>query len=128
MGLFGQVVPPIKKVLDALLADTQLRELVTYKKFASQEYDTVLKRNVVTTTDYAAVKAIRLRHTNESVQVFTGKLEVGDQLFIFKFDDLPTGLSLKDRIVDESSKIHNAKSVDNIFDIAITVTVDGSGG
>lgn len=127
MSIFGQVVTSTKAVLKQLLDDAQLRELVTYRKWVSSAFDNAKGHNVAVYSDTDELKTIRLRHNSRSVAVANANVQVGDEVFVFLADDFPSDTSLKDLIVDADGIVMKVSSIDEIFGIAYSVTVESGG-
>jgi len=124
--IFRQVKGPTESVLRQLLADTRLSEKVTYKRFDSEAYDRSLRYNVASYTSYS-LTGINLRHNSKSVAVATSRVQVGEPVYVFNAEDIPDGISLKDVIVDENGNELKVKAIQNIFNIAVSVTVESGG-
>ena len=100
MGFFNKIEGPIKKQLNKLFADERLRTLITYREYAGQTKSG--NRRVASFTDHS-IYAIRLQHSEDSVSTAFGKMEVGDQLYLLKFEDVGTWEhTLKNEITDEN--------------------------
>lgn len=127
MGLFGQLIPPTKRVLNLLLNDPQLRKIVTYRKWVSSGFDNSVGHNVDVYTNTASLRSLRLRHNSRSVSVATGNVQVGDEVFVFLAEDFPSDTSLKDLIVGPDNVTMKVKDINDIFDIAYSVTVESGG-
>lgn len=125
MGLFGQVIPQIQAVLTQLFADDVLPEDVIYRSYVGQTFDSGEKRTIDSYND-VPLTAVRLRHNQRSQQVSNTHVEVGDVLFMFDFRGFPENYALKDQIVDAAGTTFDIKGIDNIFELAISVTVKGS--
>ena len=126
-GIFGQIVAPTKAVLKQLLADTRLREKVTYKKFTGDAFSTALGYNVDAYEETTGIKTIRLRHNSKSVAVATAEIQAGDEVFVFLTDAFPEGASLKDQIKDGNGVIMKVKDIADAQKIATLVTVESGG-
>lgn len=131
-GIFDAIEKPTKEVLERLLNDRSLRKLVTYKRFVSEQFDNALGYNVEVTDDVEELRAIRLRHTQDSIRLSSGEVASGDMLYMVAFEDMPVdddgelNTSLKDVVVDESGKRFRVKAIDDIFGIAVSITVSGA--
>jgi hypothetical protein len=130
MGInFGGVVVEVKKLLTSLMADKALAIDITLRRFTGQTFNTVLGHNV-NTYDETTIKAIKLKHNDNSRQVLgdrlqaSGQLQVGDVVYLIKFDDAPGKLSLKDLINDGTEEGIKIKQLKNIFDLAWAVTAE----
>jgi len=124
--IFRQVKGPTESVLRQLLADTRLSEQVTYKRFDSESYNSSLGYNVASYTSYS-LTGINLKHNSQSVAVATTKVQVGEPVYVFNAEDMPDGISLKDVIVDSKGNELKVKAIQNIFDIAVSITVESGG-
>ncbi len=123
MQIFGKFEKKVKKVVAELIADPILGKNVTYRSFLAQTRDPSTGYLNPTFTDYGC-RAVKLNHTQASQMQWTGAVDVGDLVFIFKPSDLPDHLSLKDR-VQYLGKDFAPKTIDEIFGIATCITVAG---
>ena len=126
MGIFEQIRGPVESFLDELLGSIEFSEEVTYRRWDGESFNSTLGYNVATYTE-SVLKASRLRHNSRSVAVATADLQAGDEVFAFKSEHVPTGMSLKDLIVDENSVTMKVKALDNVFDMVHFVTVESGG-
>jgi len=124
MGFCSQIEGPIKKVLDDLMADVDLRKQITYRRYDSQEFSKAAGHMVNSYTD-SVIYALRLRHDNSSQIAGVGPVQVGDQLYLLRDSDAPSSMSLKDEIVDEFGVTQKIKDITPIFGLAVSVTVEG---
>lgn len=126
MGFYSTIRGPIKAVLDDLVNDQDLRKQVTYRRYIGQTFDASAGATVNTYSDTVCY-AIKLKHNFKSIQESSYDVEVNDDLYMFKSEDLPSValLSTKDQIRDENSNTLKIKGIDNIFDLAVSVTVEG---
>jgi len=124
MGLFSQIEGPVRAVLDDLFADEDLRDTIMYRKYSGQSFDDTVGHNVNTFSE-SSVYAIRLRHTHRSALAGVLNIQIGDELYMFRYDDLPIGLSLKDEIVDENGVTQKVKQIQPIFGLATAITIEG---
>ena len=125
MGLFDQIQGPVEEFLNKLFADKKLRESITYKTYASAAYDSDLGYKVVTYNE-VPIYAVRLRHNHKSIRILSGDISAGDEVLLIRGDDAPSDMSTKDQIVDASGNIVNVKGIDNIFSLAVLVTISSS--
>lgn len=121
-----QAIPWIRK----LIADPQLLSIVTYRRFSGQVFDSAQGHNVNTFDDFP-LTGIETQHTKESLDVSTrigiyAKLQVGDRVFIFISDEMPSGVSLKDVVVSAGGIEYEIKSIMPIYGIVHFVIVGGS--
>jgi len=123
MEIFGKFEKKVKKVIADLIADSTLGASVVYKSFQSQTRDATTGQIVPTFTNYS-IRAVKLNHTQSSQMQWIASVEVGDLVFIFKPEELPTLLSMKDRVAYAGRDLA-PKSIDEIFGIATCITVAG---
>ena len=126
MSFFSQIEGPTKAVLDQIFADPDLAKEITYRRFKSQQFDPAVKANV-TLTDDIKLTVVRLSHTTASQLVGQGPIQVGDELYLINGPDVPEGMSMKDDIVDENGQEQTIKSINDIFGLATSVTIDSGG-
>lgn len=124
MSLYTQVAGPTKAFLRQLMADKDLSKPIVYKRYIKTEFDSVKGHNVTTWKEFPML-ATKLLHNQRTVDASNSKIEVGDSLFLIQGVDAPTGMTLKDQIVDEDDVKFRLKGIDNIFGIAVSITVDG---
>lgn len=124
MSLYSQVAGPTKAFLRQLKADKNLSRPVIYKQYVKTDFDAVKGHNVTTWKEFS-ITATKLLHNQRTVNASNSKIEVGDSLFLFAGEDIPTSITLKDQIVDEDGVKYRLKGIDNIFGIAVSITVDG---
>uniref|UniRef100_A0A6M3X5H5 Uncharacterized protein n=1 Tax=viral metagenome TaxID=1070528 RepID=A0A6M3X5H5_9ZZZZ len=126
-GLFGQIVAPTKAVLKQLLADKDLREKVTYRRFTGETFSATLKYNVGVYEETTGCKTIRLRHDSKSAAAAVAEIQAGDEVFVFLTADFPAGTSLKDQIKDGNGVTMKVKDIADAQRIATLVTVESGG-
>jgi len=126
MGFFSQIQGPIKSVLRNIMGDEDLRVQITYRKYTGQAFDDSVGHTVDTFSE-STLYAVRLSHTVKSALVGSGvgEIQVGDQLYLIQGDDAPDGMSVKDQIKDENGTIQKVKNVQDIFGLAVAVTIEG---
>lgn len=123
---FSQIQKPVKRIINDLLSDELIAEPLIYKHFQGQAFSEEEGCNLDTFEDHE-ITGLRLRHSFRSAAVAQGPVEKGDQFFVFRFEDLPGGISMKDKIVDANEKIYSITApVDKILDWAVAITVSGS--
>lgn len=125
MGIFSRIATPTRRALRDLFSDSDLSVNVTYKKFTGQGLFDSSLGYVPSTYEDHVVKAIRLRHNKKSAEMSEAPVEIGDEVFMFQAHLMPSGMSLKDLIIDEEGNEIKVKGIDNIFNIAISVSVEG---
>lgn len=125
MELFDQIDFPVRQVLDRLMADRHLRSALVYRRFKSASFAPDVGHRVVLYDDFTFY-GVRLRHNKKSILTASGEVEVGDEVFIIRGSDAPAGMSLKDRLKDANENLYSITSIDNIFDLAVMISVAGS--
>jgi hypothetical protein len=135
MGLFQQIQGPIKSVLNSLLADDDLSQAYTYRLYIGQVFNETLGYNVDTFRD-TEVTGLLLMNPSKlttpassgmaqtSQQDVPGFLEMGDKIILFKWEDLPEGVSLKDQIITPEGETMVVKNIDRIFNLAASYKVE----
>jgi len=125
MAFFATIKPAINRVLADLFGDEQLRVQITYQKKGATVWSDSLKQNVVTRAS-TTLCAILLKHNKRTVnQSKSPNVQVGDRLYLIRYADAPTGMSLNDTIVHDG-QTWDLKAIDQIFDFAYSVTVEGN--
>jgi hypothetical protein len=125
VSLFSQIIPPTKWVVSQLLFDQNFAEDVTLRIRTGQAFDPTDGFVVDQYTDYP-LRAVRMRHTQESVGVSSSDVEIGDTLFFFGIDGFPVECSTKDVIIDSDGVEFGIKGIDHIFAVAVAITVVGA--
>jgi hypothetical protein len=125
VGIITPALNLTRQVVRQFLRDQGIRELVTYRKWASQTFDQALKHNVDTYEDMANVKAIRLRAADSVKMVQQMGIDAGDVVFMFDYADIPTTASLKDQIVDSGSHTFKIKEARPVFGIVWAFVCEG---
>jgi hypothetical protein len=125
--IFTEVKRQVDPTLDYLIGTSALGVSAMYKKYTGQTFNAVTKVAVDSYSD-TALSGIKSFHTFNSAVVArnsaaNSEIQAGDVLYIFKFNDMPTGVSLKDRLV-EGGKTYNIKSIMPIAGIVYMITVE----
>lgn len=108
-----------------ILDDDDLAVEVTYRKFVSQDYNESLGYNEDIFSETTPTVA-RLRHTVASALVGVGDIQAGDQVYMMRAEDAPSGMSLKDEIINEDGETQKIKDITPIFGLAVLVTVEAA--
>lgn len=124
MSLYTQVAGPTKAFLRQLKTDKDLSRPIVYKRYVKTEFDEVKGHNVTIWKEFPVI-ATKLLHNQSTVKASHSKIEVGDSLFLLSGNDTPSNMTLKDQIVDEHDVKFKLKGIDNIFGIAVSITVEG---
>lgn len=124
-SIFSHLDGPVKEFLTRLMSDDRLREKVTYKKYVSGAHSQSAGYKVIVYNSYS-LSGVRLRHNRRSMALSSGAVSAGDEVFLFRADDLPSGISLKDQIVDAEDNTSNVGVIDNVFGLAVLISIEGS--
>lgn len=124
MAIYKQIESPVRAVIKELVNDPGLQSLIQYRKYLSREFDESVGANVTKFKTFR-IKAVRLQHTDRSKLIGFSNIQIGDQLYLIDYRDAPSGMSLKDEIVDEFDQTQDIQNITNIFNLAIAVTVKG---
>jgi hypothetical protein len=126
MAEIDAVKGQIRRVLANLMASPSLRKTVTYRKFTGQSAFDRSKGVPVETFDETTVTALELRHNQRSAMASSSaSVEVGDLAYMFLAEDIPSGFSMKDRLVADG-KEKKIKAIDPAIDLTILISVDGT--
>jgi len=130
MGLFGQVKNSVNSILPGLFSDPDLAISVTWKVFSGSVFDEDQGVNVETYTDYV-LSAIRIEKEIGSIQTKSvppgpWMMSIGDVVYLFKSSDLPSGVSIRDGLVD-GEYTYGVKRILPIFNLITKVEVKGYG-
>jgi hypothetical protein len=126
VGFFKEIKPAINKVLNELFSDEELRTEIEYqKKGVTIGWDDDLRQNIVSREKHT-IYAILLKHNKKTVaQSKSANVQVGDRLYMIRYQDAPTGMSLNDQIIHDGQTL-DIKAIDQIFTFAYSITVEGS--
>jgi hypothetical protein len=119
---------PVKEALAIVFDsnnDEALRPDITYRLFVSRTFDQSLKRHVTTFTNYP-IGAVKLQHTSKSTLVGSSGIQEGDEAYLIQGSEAPSGMSLKDEIIDENQQTKKIKAINHIFGFASIVTIEAS--
>lgn len=139
MGFLGTALTAAQRVITAITLEPSLRKVVTYKRFASEGVFDDAKRYPVITYNEVSVGSALLKHTERSISSMglNGKVQIGDQIYLFEYDELmdaleadmgstPTkdNISLKD-IVNDNGVDKKIKNQTWLAEVGLAVTVIG---
>lgn len=124
MGIYSQIEGPIKRVLNDLFADEDLASDIRYRRFRDTAWSDADGAMVDRFRTFR-IEGIRLRHTDRSKLVGIADIQIGDQLYLLRYEGAPNRMSLKDEIRDEFGNTQKLKDIANIFNLAIAITVEG---
>lgn len=133
MGFFNQIKGPVAQVVNQILNDPDLGAEVSYNLFSGQTFSETHGHNIDSYVEYQA-RAVQLKHSQKSILAMesqrgmldTPNVEAGDPMFLFRYADLPDGISLKDQIQDNNGNRMRVKAINKIFGLAIAVSCEGS--
>lgn len=110
--------------LNLLFHDPQRVRNITFHHITGTAWDPVDKKNIDTFVDTVA-PAIPLKHTERSVkQSRTPDVQVGEQVFLVRFADVPAGINTNDSILYDGQDL-GMRPLDTILDLAYVVTCYG---
>lgn len=133
MSIFSQIQNSVNSILPTLFEDEGLTTIVTWKKFVSSEFDEDQGINVDTYKDYKSIRAIKVEkemygqgnYLAANVASQMG-VSLGDNIYLFKASDVPTGASIRDVIVESSIGMQYAvKRIYPVFGLITKVEVQG---
>jgi len=123
--MLDEVSLSIKEILDALCSESRLTTTITYRKFVSTAFDRNAGTNVDVFSDSDGIVAIKLEHSLRSATEAVGAVQAGWPVYIIRYADAPSGMSLKDQIVDDGKTLKVA-AIERLLDAAYAVTCEGS--
>ena len=138
MKLFPKIHAPVRRILEALKTEPEVKCPITYRVFTGTTNDPTTGRPTASYTNYA-ITAIRLRHTEKSAEVHgspttlaqggsRSEVQKGDIIYMIAAADFPQNTSLKDKIVTADGTVEPVKSITPVFDMLFNVTVESSKG
>jgi len=138
MKIFPKIKTPVRRILESLKTEPEVKYDITYKVFLASTKDPETGRPVVTYTD-VPITAIRLRHTDKSVGALgnvaamgkggsRSEVQAGDIVYIIEHADFPSGTSLKDKILTPDGVLESVKAITPIFEMLFEVTVESPSG
>jgi hypothetical protein len=120
-----QIDGPLNQFLDSLFSDTGLTKTIIVRSRGTLSWDPDTRQNVAIDVDHS-VTAIQSRHNRRSVGSSHGTgVQVGDRLYVIRYDDAPENLSVNDVIVDDDQTL-DVKAIDRIFTYVYSITVEGA--
>lgn len=130
MGIFAQIQSAVDSILPQLYEDDDLTSVVVWKKFADSNFDEDEGVNVDSYTDYEDIKAIRVEKeigSNSPGRTYPPgpwSMASGEVQFLFQYDSVPVGASIRDLIVD-GSLTYSVKKIFPVFGLIVKVDVEG---
>jgi hypothetical protein len=126
VGVIDQVRVQVLGVINMLMRDDTIKRSITYcKALGTQTWDDV-KGAAIEQYDEVPVDVLELRHTENSIKAIgSSEIQVGDIVYVAKWNDLPEGVSLKDYlIVDDVVK--KIKVLNPAIETVTFITVAGN--
>lgn len=130
MGIFKQIQGAVNSILPTLYNDEDLTTIITWKKFKESTFDANEGVNVDSYTDYKEISAIKVereigsKNAGRTFPPGPWSIASGDVQYLFQFDDIPDGASIRDLIVD-GSITYNVKKIYPVFGLIVKVDVVG---
>ena len=130
MAIFKQIQGAVNSILPTLYNDTDLTTIITWKKFKASVYNETEGVNEDSYTSFSNIAAIKVEKevgsTNAGRAFPPGPWAVasGDVQYLFQFDDVPDGASIRDLIVD-GDITYNVKKIYPVFGLIVKVDVVG---
>lgn len=134
--MISKIKGPTTKVLKKLYADPDLAINVTYRVYKSQSYNPSKGSNATSYSEYPNIKAILLSNSASisaagsipSMSTVASGAQVGNSVILIRTPDLPTGVSLRDTIVEsDTGKVYNVVRINPIFGIVTQFEVRHAG-
>ena len=128
MGFFSQITRAVDSILPKLFDDDELAVDITWRLFESAVFNPDTQVNEETYTE-STIAAIRLKKDIGGMryrQLPPGpwNMAVGDVVFLFQSDNIPSGASIKDLIVDAGYS-YGIEKITPIFGLITQVEVKG---
>lgn len=130
MGIFSQVKSSTNSILPKFFDDPDLVVSVTWKVFGGSTFDEAQGINVETFTDYS-LDAIRIEkeigtfRANQAVAPpGPWMMATGETVYLFKYEDVPSGASIRDFVVD-GSYTYGIRKILPVFNMIVKVEVKG---
>ncbi len=128
MGFFSQITRAVDSILPKLFGDKDLADDITWKLFESAVFNPTTQVNEETYAE-STITAIRIKKdvgSMRSRQLPPGpwNMAVGDVVFLFQSDDIPSGASIKDLLVD-GGHTYGIEKITPIFGLITQVEVKG---
>lgn len=130
MGIFAQIQSAVDSILPQLYEDEDLTVTITWKVFASSEFNEDTGVNEDTYTDYTDITAIKVEKeigsTNPGRSYPPGPwaMASGDIQYLFRHNHVPDGASIRDLIV-EGNQTYSVKKIFPVFNLITKVEVEG---
>lgn len=130
MGIFKQIQGAVNSILPTLYTDEDLTTIITWKKFKASVFNETEGVNEDTYTDFANISAIKVereigsKNAGRTFPPGPWAVASGDVQYLFQFEDVPDGASIRDLIVD-GDITYNVKRIYPVFGLIVKVEVMG---
>jgi hypothetical protein len=127
-SLTGQIMRGVTSVEKQIFNDRQLQVSVIWRVFTKAEFDPVRRMNVERYIEYP-LTMVRFQKKEDSMlmknlPVGVGGLITGSFEYALKFTDAPSGISIRDLIV-EDGKIYAITKLHNVMNRFVLVAIQG---
>ena len=130
MGIFAQIQSAVDSILPQLYEDEDLVTVVTWRRFAGSTFNESQGINEETYTDFTSIRAIKVEKevgTRRWQQGTTGAvwdLTSADVVYLFRFEHVPSDVSVRDLIVD-GANTYSVTKIYPVFGLIVKVEVAG---
>ena len=122
--IISQVRKAVLAMISQAMRDPRMETEITYRKFESQGDFDKSKGHPQNDYDEKALTAIKMFHDAKSINFAQpGDLQIGQPVFVFRFDDLPNGISLKDQI-KEGDSVYKVSHIQPYFETVALISVE----
>jgi len=127
-SLTGQIMRGVNSVEKQVFNDKNLQVSVIWRVFTKAEFDPIRRMNVERYVDYP-LTMVRFQKKEDSMLMKNlpagvGGLITGSFEYALKFTDSPSGISIRDLIV-ENGKIYAITKLHNVMNRFILVAIQG---
>lgn len=133
MTIFAQIQSAVNSILPGLFTDEDLTTTVTWKVFTESTFDEDQGVNVDSYREYKNIKAIKVEKEMHGSGNFLSAgvasqmgITLGDNVYLFQADDVPTGASIRDVIVESDlGMTYSVRKIFPVFGLITKVEVQG---
>jgi len=133
MSIFSQIRGAVNSILPSLFGDPDLTTTVTWRVFQNSEFDEDQGVNVDTYVDFKTISAIKVEKEMHGSGNYLAAnvasqmgITLGDNIYLFQAEDVPTGASVRDVIVEtDVSMTYAVKKIYPVFGLITKVEVQG---
>lgn len=128
MSIYGSVQRAVEHMTPKLWGDPNLGIEVTWRRFAGSTFDAVRGVNVesydnFTLTALGTEKAVGFKHTS-AFPPGPGAMAIGDVVYVFLADGMPTGISVRDLLID-GDFTYGVEKIFPVIGLIVKVEVKG---